>query len=81
MLALSVLFCFQNPEIRTVCVDLSDWTATRKAVEGIGPVDLLVNNDGMAMLDAFLDTKEEDLNKYVTVTCCRSTFKGKLYCI
>ncbi|KAI0210413.1 L-xylulose reductase [Lamellibrachia satsuma] len=37
----------ENPEITTVCVDLSDWAAARKAVEEIGPVDLLVVARGM----------------------------------
>ena len=63
-----VVFCFQNPEIRTVCVDLSDWAATRKAVEGIGPVDLLVNNAGFIKLDTFLETTEADINRYGAVS-------------
>ena len=62
---LHVLFCFQIPEIRTVCVDLSDWAATRKAVGEIGPVDLLVNNAAIIRLSAFLETKEDELDKYV----------------
>ena len=74
--ALSVLFCIQNPEIRTVCVDLSDWAATTNAVEGIGPVDLLVNNAAVGINDAFLDTKEDDINKYESHSPCRR-FKGK----
>ena len=34
------------PEIQIVAVDLADWDATRKAVQDIGPIDLLVNNAG-----------------------------------
>ena len=30
--------------MHTVCIDLADWDATRKAVEDIGAIDLLVNN-------------------------------------
>ena len=75
--ATSVLFCFQNPEIRTICVDLSDWAATTKSVEEIGPIDLLVNNAGMGILDAFLDAKEVDISKYESHSRCRR-FKGNM---
>ncbi|KAI0210411.1 L-xylulose reductase [Lamellibrachia satsuma] len=60
----------KNP-IERQCVarrrDLSDWTATKKAVEEIGPVDLLVNSAGISMLVAFLETEEADLTKLFEV--------------
>ena len=62
-----MLIWFQNPEIITVCVDLSDWAAARKVVEEIGPVDLLVNNAAIAEIVAFLETEESGLNKYESV--------------
>jgi len=34
----------QCPGIYPVCVDLSDWESTQKAVEAILPIELLVNN-------------------------------------
>ncbi|KAI0211723.1 L-xylulose reductase [Lamellibrachia satsuma] len=46
---------------------LSDWTAAKKAVGEIGPVDLLVNNAGIVKHDAFLETEEVDLNKLFEV--------------
>ena len=66
----SALLWFQYPKIRTVCVDLSDWAATRKAVEEIGPVDLLVNNAAIVSFAAFLETKEDELDKYGIVSRC-----------
>ncbi|KAI0229910.1 L-xylulose reductase [Lamellibrachia satsuma] len=53
----------ENPKIRTLCVDLSDWAATRKAVEEIGPVDLLVNNAAVLMMTAFLEVEEAEIRK------------------
>lgn len=52
------------PDVRAVCVDLSDWDATKKAVEAIGPIDLLVNNAGVTLLQSFLDV---DPNAFDTV--------------
>lgn len=39
----------EHPEIHTVHVDLMDWEATRKAVESVLPIDLLVNNAGVIL--------------------------------
>ncbi|XP_043284304.1 L-xylulose reductase [Venturia canescens] len=50
----------EDPTIETVCVDIADWDATRKAVKSVLPVDLLVNNAGVACLAPFLDiTKDQ----------------------
>lgn len=51
-----------DPRIQPVCVDLQDWEATRKAVESILPIDLLVNNAGVARLKPFLDATAEDFD-------------------
>jgi len=45
--------------IHCVSVDLADWSATRRAVEDIGPIDLLVNNAGVNKLSPFLEMDEE----------------------
>ena len=47
-----------------MCVDLSDWAATRKAVEEIGPIDLLVNNAGIVRSAPFVDADENSLDRY-----------------
>ncbi|CAM3552229.1 SDR family oxidoreductase [Deinococcus frigens] len=39
--------------------DLADAAAARRAAEAAGPIDLLVNNAGIAILQSFLDTTPE----------------------
>jgi len=51
------------PAIRPVCVDLNDWGETKKAVEQLGQIDLLVNNAGVLHQQLFLDVDEESLSK------------------
>lgn len=48
-----------------VHVDLEDWKATRKCLEEIGQIDLLVNNAGINILESFLDIQEESFDKYL----------------
>ena len=55
------------PVSSTVCVDLSDWAATRKAVEELRPIDLLVNNAAVISLVSFFETDEKDLDKYEVI--------------
>ncbi|KAL3870328.1 hypothetical protein ACJMK2_038402 [Sinanodonta woodiana] len=55
------------PGIRTVMVDLADWTATRHALEKIGKIDLLVNNAAIVIMSPFLETTKEDLDKVFDV--------------
>jgi len=54
--------CFQCPDIRPVCVDLSDWDSTRKAVEALGQIDLLVNNAGVYREQPFLEVDQESFD-------------------
>uniref|UniRef100_F6YFS2 Dicarbonyl/L-xylulose reductase n=1 Tax=Xenopus tropicalis TaxID=8364 RepID=F6YFS2_XENTR len=54
------------PGVQTVCVDLADWSATEKALSSIGPVDLLVNNAAVAVLQPFLAVTEEAFDKKIT---------------
>ncbi|CAG9817874.1 unnamed protein product [Phaedon cochleariae] len=51
------------PSIRTIPLDLSDWNATREALSNIGPIDLLVNNAGLAILGPLTEVKEDDVNR------------------
>lgn len=48
--------------IKTICVDLRNWEDTRKAVERILPIDLLVNNAGVARLTPFLNATPEEFD-------------------
>ncbi|XP_014207989.1 L-xylulose reductase-like [Copidosoma floridanum] len=49
-----------DPTIQTVCVNLRDWNMTQKAVESVLPIDLLVNNAGVACLKPFVNATLED---------------------
>ena len=51
----------QEPRIIAVQADLADWAATRKVVEGLGPVHLLVNNAAAAAPKPFLETTQQDM--------------------
>ena len=42
------------PGIQTVCVDITDIEATKKEVEKLHPIHLLVNNAGVTELQPFL---------------------------
>lgn len=53
----------QCPGIEPVCVDLGDWEATEKALGGVGPVDLLVNNAAVALMKPFLETTKEAFDR------------------
>lgn len=54
----------QDNRIIPVCVDLSDWNATKAAIKPHLPIQLLVNNAAMAILDPFLSVKPEDFDTY-----------------
>ncbi|KAM5272618.1 L-xylulose reductase [Ctenodactylus gundi] len=47
------------PGVEPVCVDLADWEATERALSSVGPVDLLVNNAAVALLQPFLGVTKE----------------------
>uniref|UniRef100_I3N3K9 Dicarbonyl and L-xylulose reductase n=1 Tax=Ictidomys tridecemlineatus TaxID=43179 RepID=I3N3K9_ICTTR len=47
------------PGVEPLCVDLADWEATEHALGSVGPVDLLVNNAGVALLQPFLEVTKE----------------------
>lgn len=55
------------PGMEAVCVDLADWSATEAALRSIGPVDLLVNNAGVALLQPFLEVTEEAFDQSFAV--------------
>uniref|UniRef100_A0A8C5JZQ6 Dicarbonyl L-xylulose reductase n=1 Tax=Jaculus jaculus TaxID=51337 RepID=A0A8C5JZQ6_JACJA len=47
------------PGVETLCVDLADWEATERALGSVGPIDLLVNNAAVALLQPFLEVTKE----------------------
>ncbi|XP_048220966.1 L-xylulose reductase [Perognathus longimembris pacificus] len=47
------------PGVESVCVDLACWEDTERALGRVGPVDLLVNNAGVALLQPFLEVTKE----------------------
>ncbi|XP_075702583.1 L-xylulose reductase [Rhinoderma darwinii] len=51
------------PGVETVCVDLGDWSATEAALSNTAPVDLLVNNAGVALLQPFLEVTQEAFDR------------------
>ncbi|XP_078043983.1 L-xylulose reductase [Augochlora pura] len=52
----------QDSSIQTICVDLLDWEASRKAIQSVLPIDLLVNNAAVAVLQPFLEVTEQDFD-------------------
>ena len=58
-----LLLLFQVNTITTICVDLADLDATKKAVETLGPIHLLVNNAGVVVLQHFLDVTPENYDR------------------
>ncbi|XP_055448419.1 L-xylulose reductase isoform X2 [Psammomys obesus] len=55
------------PGVEPVCVDLGDWEATEKALSTVGPVDLLVNNAAVALLQPFLEVTKEACDQSFSV--------------
>lgn len=51
----------QDPKIKTICCDLADWDATRKAVQPILPIPFLVNNAGIYRFESLSTAKKEDI--------------------
>ena len=57
---------FQIPSIHTVCVDVADIEATKKEIEKLDQIHMLVNNAGVTELQSFLDVTPQAYDKYVT---------------
>ncbi|XP_040291497.1 carbonyl reductase [NADPH] 2-like [Bufo bufo] len=55
------------PGVQTVCVDLVDWPATEAALSSVGPVDLLVNNAGIAEQQSFLEMTQDSFDRHIAV--------------
>ncbi|CAF0793915.1 unnamed protein product [Adineta steineri] len=57
----------QNNKIIPVCVDLCDWNATKEAIKPHLPIQLLVNNAAVAILDSFLEVKPDDFDSLFNI--------------
>ncbi|XP_059804559.1 L-xylulose reductase-like [Hypanus sabinus] len=55
------------PKMLTICVDLGNWEATENALKDVGPVDLLVNNAAVGILEPFLEITEEAFDKMFNI--------------
>ena len=62
------LILLQLPGIEAVVCDVSDWNATRRIVEELGDIHLLVNNAGVGELKEALETTPEHFDWYVDWT-------------
>ena len=51
------------PGVETVCVNLTDWNATREAMEKIEPCDGLINNAGITCPGFFMDLTEQEFDE------------------
>lgn len=51
------------PNIETICVDLSNWDATKAALKDVPPLDGLVNNAGVAVIKPFEEITEKDFDE------------------
>ncbi|MBW02827.1 Carbonyl reductase [NADPH] 2, partial [Eschrichtius robustus] len=63
----------EGPGVEPVCVDLGDWEVMERALGSMGPVDVLVNNAAVALLQPFLQTTKEafDRSFIVKLRCSR----------
>jgi L-xylulose reductase len=52
------------PTVEIVRVDVSNWEETRKAVEGLLPIHVLVNNAATAVLAPFLEATPQEFDTY-----------------
>ncbi|XP_074040727.1 L-xylulose reductase [Leptinotarsa decemlineata] len=55
------------PSIQTICLDLSNWSETEKKLKDIGPIDLLVNNAGLAILGPLTKVEEDDVDRLFSI--------------
>ncbi|KAM5151148.1 carbonyl reductase [NADPH] 2 [Callospermophilus lateralis] len=62
------------PGVEPLCVDLGDWEATERALGSVGPVDLLVNNAAVALMQPFLEVTKEAFDRSFNVNL-RSVFQ------
>ena len=65
------LIYLQLPDIETVVCDVRDWHATRRIVEELGDIHLLVNNAGVLKAEHAMDATSDQFDWYVNQTGVR----------
>ncbi len=56
---------FQFPSVETLCVDISNWDETKRAIESIGDIDLLVNNAAVGKKTVLGEIDENVFDEWV----------------
>ncbi|XP_004477145.2 L-xylulose reductase-like [Dasypus novemcinctus] len=78
---LDILAC-ECSGVKTVCMDLGDWEATEQELGGMGPMDLLVNNAAIALLQPFQEITKEvfdtsfDMNLWAVMQVSQIVARG-----
>eukprot|EP00123_Amoebidium_parasiticum_P016481 comp23451_c0_seq1/m.39130 comp23451_c0_seq1/g.39130 ORF comp23451_c0_seq1/g.39130 comp23451_c0_seq1/m.39130 type:complete len:245 (-) comp23451_c0_seq1:245-979(-) len=70
--------CKENPAIIPLCVDLEDTEATKAAVGSLCPIDLLVSNAGVALLQPFLETDVESWDRTMSANVRSALVVGQV---
>ncbi|KAB0793024.1 hypothetical protein PPYR_12644 [Photinus pyralis] len=55
------------PSVKTICVDLSNWSETKEALKHVGQIDLLVNNAGIAILEPLADISDGNIDRLFSI--------------
>ncbi len=61
---------FQFPSVETLCVDISNWDETKRAVQSIGDIDLLVNNAAVGKKTVLGEIDEKVIDEWVLNSKC-----------
>ncbi|XP_052084427.1 L-xylulose reductase-like isoform X2 [Mytilus californianus] len=57
----------EDPSIETRCLDIRNWDNTRKVIEDVRQVDLLVNNAAILRFKTVLETTEELIDEHFDI--------------
>lgn len=67
-----------HPEIRTLCLDLTETALIKSELPKLGPIDLLVNNAAVGILEEFLTISEEAFDKQFNVNVKACIFVAQM---
>lgn len=72
----------EYPSVQTICVDLTDWDATSKALDGIDDIDFLINSAGyveclpLGKIDEGTYNRQFDVNVKAIVNVTQKLVEG-----